>query len=1093
METVLAGLHWQICLIYLDDIIVTGRTFESMVENVGRVLDRFRDAGLKLKARKCCLFARKVEFLGHIVSSEGIRTDPKKTESIKNWPTPKCTRDVRSFLGLCSYYRRFIFQFAETAKPLHRLSEKNQKFIWTQDCSKAFETLKKKLTEAPILAHPDFNEKFILDTDASDMAIAAILSQKLNGQEHVIAYASRTLSRSERRYCVTRKELLAVVHFIKHFRHYLYGKQFLLRTDHGSLRWIMNFKNPEGQVARWLEILPSYDMKIEYRAGRLHKNADGLRRQMCKQCGLDCSVPDKAPKNLVAHIDSLRQEDNTNTDSFDLVAEQAEDDDIKTVKEWILQGSRPDSKAIQERSYYLKSLWSQWERLKIKNNLLVRRWDILETGQAVWQAVIPLRQRRTVLRFSHDIKASGHLGIKKTLGRIRQRFYWPGLQNDVKMYVNGCEICAKRKGPSRTKKAPMQITRSGYPLERIAVDILGELPQTESGNKNILVISDYFTKWTESFPMSNMEASTVASIMIKEFISRFGIPKTIHSDQGSQFVSKLFLEMCRLLQIEKTRTTPYHPESDGMVERFNRTLCTMLSAFVDENHKNWDSLLPFVMMAYRAAEHETTGVSPNVMMLGRETTTPLEILYEMPPRIKSVPVNQWVWELQEAMESAHKYVRTYTGKSILRQKKLHDTSLSYETFEKGDQVYVFFPVKKVGCSSKFASYWRGPFEVKDKLSDVLYKVDCGRSGSVQVIHTDRMRKIKSQVLRGENLYLPVQTGSSDEANFKNSDIEKIGEGKQEEDEVQYSARGRKVRKPEWLKEYVFSICRCKMAKTKQTPRTRPATPATKVICPVHKDYIPDGETFEEHVLGCAKENSAKMVKCDVCDRTFKKDAYRRRHMKNEHGAGKDSVIEISTDHDQEQDRESEWDSDPEVEVFEESHDSFIDPCVRKRTNPSPVMAPVKERKELKDSDKTETREQIVNKIGGDKTEFSKTGLSVQEKQTPGKEAETKSKNKETEWKNVQTDVETVENGAQVSIGTVEKEMQTDDVQTEGACKAQEEKNHCRHCDIYFGDKVMFYVHQGIHAVGHPLKCNICGVVCEDKINFHTHITWGHMK
>ena len=310
-------------------------------------------------------------------------------------------------------------------------------------------------------------------------------------------------------------------------------------------------------------------------------------------------------------------------------------------------------------------------------------------------------------------------------------------------------------------------------------------------------------------------------------------------------------------------------------------------------HKNWDSLLPFVMMAYRAAEHEITGVSPNVMMLGRETTTPLEILYEMPPRIKSVPVNQWVWELQEAMDSAHKYVRTYTGKSILRQKKLHDTSLSYETFEEGDQVYVFFPVKKVGCSSKFTSYLRGPFEVKDKLSDVLYKVDCGRSGSVQVIHTDRMRKIKSQVLRGKNLYVPVQTGSSDEANFKNSDIEEIEEGKQEEDEVQYSARGRKVTKPEWLKDYVFSICRCKMAKTKQTPRKRPATPATKVICPVHKDYIPDGETFEEHVLGCAKENSAKMVKCDVCDRTFKKDAYRRRHMKNEHGAGKDSVIEIS--------------------------------------------------------------------------------------------------------------------------------------------------------------------------------------------------------
>jgi len=176
----------------------------------------------------------------------------------------------------------------------------------------------------------------------------------------------------------------------------------------------------------------------------------------------------------------------------------------------------------------------------------------------------------------------------------------------------------------------MQVTRSGYTLERIAVDILGELPMTENGNKYILVVSDYFTKWTEAYAMPNMEAATVARVIVEQFVSRYGVPKKVHSDQGSQFTSRLFTEMCRLLQIEKTRTTPYHPESDGMVERFNRTLCAMLSAFVNENHRDWDDQLPFVMMAYRSSEHETTGVTPNLMMLGPETTIPLDLAYDMP-------------------------------------------------------------------------------------------------------------------------------------------------------------------------------------------------------------------------------------------------------------------------------------------------------------------------------------------------------------------------------------------------------------------------------------------------------------------------------
>jgi hypothetical protein len=269
MEAVLARLQCEICLIYLDDIIVAGRNFEDMISNLEKVFARLSRAGLKLKAKKCQLFAKRVHFLGHVISKEGVATDPAKISAIKDWPTPKNVTELRSFLGLC-YYRMYIEQFSAKPRCLHALLEKGRKFVWSPECQDASVRLKEALTQSLILAHPDFSKPLILDTDASQGAIGAVLSQMKDGKERVLAYASRTLTKAERRYCVTRKELLGVVHFVKYFRHYLYGRPFLVRTDHSSLRWLMYFKEPDGQLARWLEVLRSYDMTIEHRPGNKH-------------------------------------------------------------------------------------------------------------------------------------------------------------------------------------------------------------------------------------------------------------------------------------------------------------------------------------------------------------------------------------------------------------------------------------------------------------------------------------------------------------------------------------------------------------------------------------------------------------------------------------------------------------------------------------------------------------------------------------------------------------------------------------------------------------------------------------------------------
>ena len=285
METVLAGLQWDICLIYIDDVIVYGRTFEEALKNLETVLERLRIAGLKLKAKKCRLFSKSVSFLGHIISDKGIETDPEKVRAVKEWPVPVNVTEVRSFLGLCSYYRRFIPKFADKAKPLHRLTEKGCQFVWDSDCEEAFETLKKHLTEAPVLAYPDFSKPFVLDTDASDTSIGAVLSQIHDGKERVVCYGSRSLTKAERKYCVTRKELLSLVFFVKNYRHYLLGRKFKIRTDHNSLRWLMRTKSPEGQMARWIDALSSYEFDVEHRPGRKHSNADAMSRRPCKQCG----------------------------------------------------------------------------------------------------------------------------------------------------------------------------------------------------------------------------------------------------------------------------------------------------------------------------------------------------------------------------------------------------------------------------------------------------------------------------------------------------------------------------------------------------------------------------------------------------------------------------------------------------------------------------------------------------------------------------------------------------------------------------------------------------------------------------------------
>ncbi|KAG5899439.1 hypothetical protein JTB14_033630 [Gonioctena quinquepunctata] len=367
METVLKGLSWNTCLVYLDDIIVVGRSFEDHVKNLEEVFLRLRNSGLKLSPKKCHLFQKEVRYLGHVVSGEGVAVDDQKIKAVKDWPIPKDIHQLRSFLGLCTYYRRYVLGFANIAKPLTRLTEGQTKFQWSEECQDSFRKLKGALINAPILSYPLPKGKFILDTDASKVGLGAVLSQIQEGQEKVIGYFSKTLSKPERNYCVTRRELLAVVKGVEHFYKYVYGRRFLLRTDHAALKWLLQFKNPEGQVARWIERLQEFDFEIEHRAGTSHKNADALSRRPCPD---DCSHCRRAEEKEATLCRTAAMDDNWNDSKIQ--KDQERNPDLGLVVSWKKGNRRPSWQEVAGYSPAVKSYWAQWNSLILDNGILKR-------------------------------------------------------------------------------------------------------------------------------------------------------------------------------------------------------------------------------------------------------------------------------------------------------------------------------------------------------------------------------------------------------------------------------------------------------------------------------------------------------------------------------------------------------------------------------------------------------------------------------------------------------------------------------------------------------------------------------------------------
>ncbi len=481
------------------------------------------------------------------------------------------------------------------------------------------------------------------------------------------------------------------------------------------------FREPEGQLARWLEVLASYDFTIQHRAGRSHQNADAMSRYPCKQCSqANCGVEEQ-PCGIVRHLRVVEVADLDDVDALqpaELRQWQLKDQDVRTVLEWREAGVKPPWEEVQMHSPEIKALWGKWEALVIQEDVLYLKWEAAVGDEVLYRLVVPRGLQKLVLKWLHDEPTSGHLGFKKTWDRAVVRFYWFKMDDSIRLWIAKCLNCAKAKGVK--SKAPMQSFMSGAPLEVVAVDLLVSLPLTKRGNRHIMVTTCKFSKFAEAYPIPNIEAETVASNLVDGFITRYGVPRQLHS-------------------IHISRSSPYHPQGSGQVERCNRSLRSLLAVYAEQHQDRWDEHLQMVMMAYRSAVHESTGQTPNRVMFGREVTLPLDLALGLFHE-GTASVTNYAATLSDVMHEVHELVRTRLKVVMRRQKRYYDRNAKEAAFSVGDVVMITAEARKKGVCQKLRPRWEGPFLITQKLSDVNVRVQQGPHRKAFVVHVNRLKK-----------------------------------------------------------------------------------------------------------------------------------------------------------------------------------------------------------------------------------------------------------------------------------------------------------------------------------------------------------------
>jgi transposase InsO family protein/predicted aspartyl protease len=632
--------------VYLDDILIATSTKEEHYKVIREVFERILQTGLRIKPAKCKMLRPEVKFLGHIINDQGIQTDPEKIAAIENFQRPKCIKNLRSFLGICNYYRRFIKGYAKKAKVLEGMCGLNkEKLIWTDACEIAFKDMKEALITAPILSFPDFEKQFILDTDASFDSIGAVLSQiSDSGKEQVIAYGSHSMSAHEKGYCITRKELLAIFYFCQHFNHYLYGKRFKLRTDHKAITFMFHTKKPlTAQFQTWMNYLSSLDIEIEYRKGVLHGNADMLSRQNCDTC-TQCQME---------HEEAKKGKNKTR-----LLAVTTRSQARAGMKEWIPKEKRSDL--------------------------------IIQTHRLLC-----------------------HAGAEKVYEYLRDKFDMEEEKKTVKDVVGSCMECQRTKTiTTKTKEENIKITTSEI-FEKVYIDICGPWNETVRKERYILGIIDHFSKYVSLTAIKRQDEETIVQMILQKWILKFGAPKEIHVDCGKCFEAKKVKEMLEAKGIELIFSSPYHHNTNGIIERQFRTIREFIQASLKErNATSWADILPEVEFAINATKQKTIGCSPAEVVFGKK-------------------IDRQKWYDNSKINREDTRIR-------LKEKNKPEENVTRRIYKVGEKVWIQKENRKKG-----EDRFEGPYEIIEKIHERSYKLK-DKNGRQLIRNVEKFKNFKNE-------------------------------------------------------------------------------------------------------------------------------------------------------------------------------------------------------------------------------------------------------------------------------------------------------------------------------------------------------------
>jgi hypothetical protein len=771
MNIVLHDLVDKVCVIYIDDILIYSQSKEEHLQHIKLVLERLRKYGLVASAEKCKFCLGKVDYLGFTISQNKVEPQAEKVQCIVSWPVPQNQSQVRSFLGLCNYYRRFVNNYTDIADALICLMNAKT-FEWKEEHQTSFENLKRSLATQPVLSMPDFSQDFHVWPDASKIAVGGILTQIRDGHHTPIYYISKKLSKTEQNYPTIEREMMAIIHCLRKFRCYIEGQNISIHSDHKPLVWARSIKQPKARLWGWIYELEHFNGTIVYQKGA-EQPADALSRIHFDDQETDISEQDPFHLYNMATVpgDETPSVEKAQCFSIDCSMGQAEEaeecsdectlkhtNDITKLElklnsftidghnfpasDWpVLCGRMIRDLPIPldvDTGIDSEFLSNEVEKFEFKDNILCRK-SKNDAGNEVLLPFVLSDRRSHIIQQNHEVL--GHMAAKTVFDIIKRKYWWPGLMNSIRLFISECRKCQLHKSKAQLPAPLHPIEPTPLPFERWGIDFIQDLTASKNGNKNIITAIDYATRWVVTRPTGSRSGEEALVFLFEEIISKFGVPQSIITDRALCFTQGVFKEYLSELCIKHLPTSSYHPRTNGMVERMHRNLKNNLTKLCDGQPELWENYLRQATNALNFRVHDVTGETPFYLLYGIEARMPGDLEHPVMFDFDDFD-DRTRYTIRELGELGQRRAAAYfrSRAQMAKMKK-----------NQGDDVVdeIFLPgtfVTRVNHNKKALRYrFTGPYIVNEVLGNSLYKLTLPDGRVIESpVHQDDLRHYDSK-------------------------------------------------------------------------------------------------------------------------------------------------------------------------------------------------------------------------------------------------------------------------------------------------------------------------------------------------------------